>query len=134
VLVLSLLNFGHDLQVRWLVFEVSNNRFKIVKFRITRLRRSLYFTLHIIQFSLHLFSSLLDIRTSTFKLVLLIPDVHNLARSRLKVLLKLLQFSPLLKQGFRRGSALIFKNLFAFEVSTFRTLNEFVSVVFVSYF
>lgn len=50
------------------------------------------------------------------------------------VLLKLLEFSSLFEKGFWCCTTLIFKNLFLLNISTLSTLDEFVSIIFVSHF
>lgn len=69
-----------------------------------------------------------------FSFVLFGFDIHEFTRCSIEVSLHLLQITTLLKQCFTNSTALVFKDLFAFEISTLCTLHKLVAVVLVSCF
>ena len=76
--------------------------------------------------------SCLNIVASALEFILFVPDVHDLARSGLEVLLELLKLSALFEKSLRGASALVLEDLFALEISALGPLHEFVPVVLVS--
>lgn len=70
--------------------------------------------------------------SAALEFILFIADLHDLAGCGLEVLLQLLELSTLLKESFGGSTALVLKDLLAFQVSTLGSLHEFVSIVLVS--
>ena len=68
----------------------------------------------------------------SIKFILLVSDFNKFERRSFEVLLQLTHISSLAEQIFRSLSELVFKNLFALEVSTLGSLLELVAIVAVS--
>ena len=68
----------------------------------------------------------------SIKFILLVSDFNKFKGCSFEVLLQLTHISSLAEQIFRSLSELVFKNLFALEVSTLGSLLELVAIVAVS--
>jgi len=133
VLILGLFNLCHYLHVNIRLFKVlSCHLLNVVKLGVFACSRALNLAIHVIEILLCLFSRLGYVLSAALEFVLFIADLHDLAGSRLEVLLQLLELSTLLKEGFGGSTALVLKDLLAFQVSTLGSLHEFVSIVLVS--
>lgn len=81
---------------------------------------------------MHSLHHLLRFHPAALDFVLFVVDIHELSGSCIIVCLHLLQVSALAEQGLTYSAALVFEDLFAFNVSTLSSLHEFVSVVLVT--
>jgi hypothetical protein len=100
VLILLLLNLGQDLEVSWGLFEVlAPDCTQIVQFGVFGLVGSLKFYGVFLEVIFSFLTLLLDIITSALKIVLFAANLHNLSGSAIVILLQLLKFTSLLKEG-----------------------------------
>ena len=74
-----------------------------------------------------------DLVCITVDLLLLVPDLDKLERSRPEVLLQLAHITPLTEESLGGRTELVLKDLFALKVSAFRTLHKLISVVLVAH-
>jgi hypothetical protein len=131
--VFGLFDLCKNLHVGVTLFKVSaTHRLNIIQFSVTRLRNSLDVSTHVIQLLLSLLSCALDFTATSLKIILFISDLHDFSGGTLKVLLKLLQLTTLLKESFGGSSTLVLKDLLALKISALSTLHEFISVVLVT--
>ena len=131
--VFGLLDFCKNLHIGVTRFKVgATHCLNIIQFSVTGLGNSLDVGTHVIQLLLSLLSCALDFTATSLKIILFISDLHDFSGGTLEVLLKLLQFTTLLKQSFGGSSTLVLKDLLALKVSALSTLHEFISVVLVA--
>ena len=64
----------------------------------------------------------------------LCSDFHKSTSIIIIIFMKLLKFSSLLKECFWGSSTLVFEYLLLFKISTFGSLNKFVSIILISHF
>lgn len=110
---------------------MSAHLFHIIESAVLAGDRSLDLSVHVLQLLLGALGSRSNVLTSTLKIVLFVPDLHNFTGRTFEILLQLLKLSAFLEKSFRSGTALVFQDLLSLKIGTFSTLHELVSVVLV---
>ena len=132
---LLLFKNGHNLKVLGTFFKsFTLDLFNIIHSRMVWCLSSLnlgVLSIYILLESLffHLSCLVLFLKSLRFS-----SDFHQLTGIIIIIFLQFLQFSSLLEQSFRGSSALIFKNLFFLEISSFSSLYKFITIVLISHF
>jgi len=131
--VLFTLNLSEHYEILGRVIEaLSTHRSHVVQARLLALLGSVQVLSDLLQLLLNLLLYLHILFVFTGDLLLLVPDLNQLHRSGLEVLLKLSHVAALPEQSLRGSSELVFQNLFALQVCTLGALHELVAVVFVA--
>ena len=86
------------------------------------------------KFSIMLCVGLAMLVMLTIDLLLLIADVDQLKGVSLELLLELAHVTSFTEESFRGGAELVLKDLLTFKISTFGTLHELVTIVFITHF
>jgi hypothetical protein len=134
VLVLDLLYVRKDLDHLCRLFKVASNDSRDVpEFGVIRLVSSLDLGLLVLDLPVKLILNHIDLLSLLLQSLLSGLLLHKSPGVIIIVMLELLELSPLLEEGLRSGTALIFKDLLLLKIGSFGSRNELISVVLVSH-
>ena len=127
------LDFSEDHQVfRRLIEAVSAHSSHVIVPALLSLFDLLKSLSNFAKFSIMLCVGLTMLVMLTIDLLLLVADVDQLKRISLELLLELAHVTSFTEESFGGGAELVFKDLFAFKISTFGTLHKLVTIVLVT--
>ena len=130
MLVFGGFHFSKDLHVSRRLLEVSpTDSLHVVQLGVVSTGLILDFSGQLSQLLIKSLVLVVDLFTLGVELVLVITDLHEVSRTTVERLLKVLKLTSLLEKGLTSVTALIFKDLLALEVCTISTLLELVPVV-----
>lgn len=132
VLGLGAFDFCEDWEVGSCIFEIwTLDSSHIVELWVLWLYQSFHPLLQLLNVLIDSLCYFNCVASTSFKIVLLGPNVHQLSWRSIKVSLHLLQITTLAEQRLTNGAALVFQNLLALNVRTLGSLHELIPIIFV---
>lgn len=127
------LDLGENQEILWgFVKSLTTDRAAVIQFGVHALVTSLEPLTDLLSLLLNLIVNLIMFIIFSVKFLSLVADVDEFKRGGFEMLLELAHITSSLEEVFRGSAELIFKNLFAFKISTVSALLELVTIVLVS--